>query len=37
MVAKLKLPISREEVHKKKIDKIVLSLYLIRLQYVQLI
>ena len=38
MVAKLKLSISREEAHKKKkIDKIILSLYLIHLQYVQLI
>ena len=37
MVAKLKLPISREEVHKKKIDQIIISLYLIHLQYVQLI
>ena len=35
--AKLKLPISREEVHRKKIDKLMLSLYLIHLQYVQLI
>ena len=37
MVAKLKLPISREEVQKKKIDKLVHSLYLIHLQYVELI